>query len=194
MLAMKTTTCCLPGVFFLGWFASPIVAQKSQLFSVEKGDVTFTSNAPLERIAANNTKVSGVLDIAERSFVVKIPMRNFEGFNSALQQEHFFENYVESELYPNALFEGRIIEAIDLASPATYRIRAKGRFTLHGVVQERVISCTIVVAKEGIRVTSLFDVPLAEHEIRVPRVVQQKLASVVKVKVDLLFAASSARR
>jgi len=120
-------------------------------------------------------------------------MRNFEGFNSALQQEHFFENYVETKDFPNALFEGRIIEACDLASPATFSVRAKGRFTLHGVVQERVVNCTIMVTKEYVRVTSVFDVQLAEHGIRVPRVVQQKLASMVKVKVDLLFSETAGK-
>ena len=188
---MNTLSLCAFGVALLGSFASQSIAQRSQLFSIAKGEVSFTSDAPLERITAANSVVSGILDISARNFVVKIPMRNFEGFNSSLQQEHFFENYVESKLFPNALFEGRIIEACDLVSSATYSVRAKGRFTLHGVVQERVITCTIVVAEEGIRVTSVFDVQLAEHGIRVPRVVQQKLASVVKVKVDLLFVASA---
>ncbi|MBK9760748.1 MAG: YceI family protein [Flavobacteriales bacterium] len=185
---MKTISFYLFGIVFCGSFASPLIAQKSRLFSIAKGEVTFSSEAPLERITATNTVVSGILDISARNFVVKIPMRNFEGFNSALQQEHFFENYVETKDFPNALFEGRIIEACDLASPATFSVRAKGRFTLHGVVQERVVNCTIVVTKEGVRVTSVFDVQLAEHGIRVPRVVQQKLASMVKVKVDLLFS------
>ena len=163
-------------------------AQERELMTVRKGEVSFVSDAPLERIAASNSAVTGMLDLKQRTFVVRIPMRLFSGFNSPLQQEHFHENYVESQDFPNALFEGRVIEACDLSKAATYEVRAKGRFTVHGVAQERIITCTLVVAADGIRVTSTFDVPLADHGIRIPRVVQQKLAAVARVKVDLLFA------
>jgi YceI-like domain len=172
-----------------GW----VQGQSPNLFSVRKSAVSFTSDAPLERIAATNNSVTGVLDLSERNFAVRIPMRAFEGFNGPLQREHFEENYAETHKYPNALFEGRIIEACDLGKQATYRVRAKGRFTLHGVSYDRIITCTIVVGKDGIRVTSMFDVNLADHDIRVPRVVQQKLAAIVQVKVDMLFVAPVAK-
>jgi hypothetical protein len=158
-----------------------------QLYALKKSDVSFVSDAPMERIAAGCRSASGILDIKDRDFVVRIPMRSFNGFNSPLQQEHFHENYVESKVWPNALFEGRIIEAMDLSVPGTYNVRAKGRFTLHGVVRERLIPCQVIVSREGIRVTGRFDVLLADHAIRIPRVVQQKLAATVNVKVDLLF-------
>jgi hypothetical protein len=42
-------------------------------------------------------------------------MQTFEGFNSALQREHFNENYIESNRFPDASFNGKIIEDIDFA-------------------------------------------------------------------------------
>ncbi len=165
---------------------SGVFAQR-QLYALKKSDVGFVSDAPMERIAAANRSASGILDITARDFVVRIPMRSFTGFNSPLQLEHFHENYVESKAFPNALFEGRIIETADLAVPGTYRVRAKGRFTVHGIARERIIPCEVVVAREGVRVTARFDVLLADHGIRIPRVVQQKLAGTVNVKLDLLF-------
>jgi hypothetical protein len=170
-----------------------VQGQALNLYTVRKSSVSFTSDAPLERIVATNNSVTGVLDLTERNFAVRIPMRAFEGFNSPLQREHFEENYVESRKFTHALFEGRIIEACDLGKAATYRVRAKGRFVLHGVSHDRIITCTIVVGKEGIRVTSVFDVNLIDHDIRVPRVVQQKLNALVQVKVDLLFEPSAAK-
>ena len=79
-------------------------AQERELMTVRKGEVSFVSDAPLERIAASNSAVTGMLDLKQRTFVVRIPMRLFSGFNSPLQQEHFHENYVESQEFPNALF------------------------------------------------------------------------------------------
>ena len=78
-------------------------------------------------------------------------------------------------------------EGVDLTQPGTYSVRAKGTLKIHGIEQERVVPCTVVVAPEGVRVTAAFDVAVADHGIRIPRIVQQKIAAVIKVKVDVLF-------
>lgn len=145
----------------------------------------------MERITATNTKATGLIDPAQRTFVVRIPVVEFQGFNAPLQREHFNENYMASRVHPNATFQGRIIETVDLSVPGTYEVRAKGQLMIHGVEHERIIPCKVVAAPDGLRVSSAFDVALDEHGIRVPRVVQQKIASVVQVKVDLLFRSAS---
>ncbi len=147
----------------------------------------FLSEAPLERIEATSTQPAGVLELGDRAFAVQVPMRSFEGFNSPLQREHFNENYMESTIHPNAVFKGRIIEDIDLRSPGTYQVRAKGMFTVHGVERERIFPCAVVVAEDGVRATAQFDVLPADHAIRVPGLVKQKIAPVIHVTVDLLF-------
>jgi len=167
------------------WIAANAPAQ--DLRSVVRGEVSFISEASMERITATSDQVSGVIDLVQRTFALQVPVRSFEGFNSPLQREHFNENYLESGKYPHIIFKGRVIESLDLSKPGTYRVRAKGEITVHGVTRERIIECTCVVTQEGIRVTSFFPVPLDDHAIRVPRVVQSKLAAVVQVKVDLRF-------
>jgi hypothetical protein len=59
---------------------------------------------------------------------------------------------------------------------------------IKGVARERIVPCNLVVSSTGVRITTGFDVALDEHGIRVPRVVQQKIAAVVQVKVDVLFS------
>jgi polyisoprenoid-binding protein YceI len=176
----------------LGLHAGVLSAQHPGSLGVGRGTVTFISSAPHELIRATNTAVSGVLSLDERSFAVRVPMRSFNGFNSPLQKEHFEENYVEAVQFPNALFEGRIIEAADLRTPGRKQVRAKGRFTIHGVQRERIVLCNLTVDRSSsggttVRVEGEFNVPLADHDIRVPRIVNQKIASVINVKVDLLF-------
>jgi len=165
--------------------------QPSKPVKLARSDVRFISDAPLERITASTMEASGLLEVDQRTFAVRIPVRTFDGFNSPLQREHFIENYMECDQFPNATFQGRIIEAVDLTVPGTYDVRAKGQFVVHGVTQERIIPCKVVVAPTGIRVTSKFDVVLSDHGIRVPRVVQQKLAGTVQVVTDLLFKTST---
>lgn len=163
------------------------VAQERALLRVQRGQVSFVSTAPMESIKASNTSSTGVLDPAARSFAVKIPIAAFEGFNAPLQREHFNENYMDSRKWPHASFQGRIIEAVDLALPGRYPVRAKGTLTIKGLARERIVPCEVVVASDGIRVTAAFDVALDDHGIRIPRIVQQKIASVVQVGIDLLF-------
>jgi polyisoprenoid-binding protein YceI len=179
-------------IFLSLGFMLPAPAQ--DLRSVQRSEVTFLSDAPMERITATSTQGSGVIDLRQRTFAVLVPVRSFEGFNSPLQREHFNENYLESDRYPNITFQGRVIESTDLSRPGTYTVRAKGELVVHGVVRERIIPCRIVVTPEGLRVTGGFTVLLEDHAIRVPRVVQQKVASDVQVRIDLLFGPSKQAR
>ncbi len=155
---------------------------------VQRSQITFVSDAPLEYITATNSRSEGLLDATERTFALQIPIAEFEGFNSPLQREHFNENYMLSRKWPRATFAGRIIENVDLSTAGKHQVRAKGEFTLKGIKKERIIPCDLVVAEDGIRVTARFEVLLDDHEIRVPRVVQQKISSVIDVEVDVLFA------
>ena len=183
---------CIPAVA-LALFTAATCAQERVYLRVERSAVTLVSDAPMERITATNSKSSGLLDPVARSFAVQVPVVEFQGFNSPLQREHFNENYMESRKWPNATFQGRIIETIDLSVPGSHAVRAKGKLTIHGVEQERIVPCKLVVAPDGVRVTARFDVPLEDHDIRVPRVVQQKISSIIDVQVDVVFRNSTRR-
>lgn len=169
-------------------------AQQGQFFRSERTMVSFVSDAPMERIDAQTTQATAMLDVTQRSFAVQIPVGTFEGFNSPLQREHFMENYMQQSVHPNAVFKGRIIEAVDLTKPGTYRVRAKGDLLVHGVQRERIIECVLVVKEDGIAVESAFEIELAEHEIRIPRVVQQKVSPRVQVTVAIALSPTAKRR
>jgi hypothetical protein len=156
--------------------------------------IGFVSDAPMERIEAASASATGLLKIQERSFAVQLPIASLDGFNSPLQREHFNENYLESTVHQYATFSGKIIEAVDLSAPGTYRVRAKGELLIHGVARERIVECVLHVDGRGIQVQTAFDVLLDDHDIRVPRVVQQKVSARVQVKVDMRFGATSAAK
>ena len=168
-------------------------AQDRDLLRVQRSTVSFVSEAPLERITAANESVKGLLDRGARTFAVQVPITAFAGFNGPLQREHFTENYLVASTWPTGTFTGRIIETVDLLQPGTQTVRAKGTLTIRGTAQERIIPCTVVVSADGIRVRSTFDILLADHGIRIPRVVQQKIAATVRVELDLFFAPDAAK-
>ncbi len=157
------------------------------IYSVRKGLVIFHSNAPLELIRASSDKLRGLLDIEKRIFAFKIPVSSFRGFNSPLQEVHFNENYMESEKYPDISFEGKIIEDYDLSQNGNYEIRAKGILKVHGVDQERIIKTNLVIKDKLINAKSKFTVLLADHNIKIPKVVEEKLASEIMVEVEADF-------
>lgn len=171
------------GIIFL-LFAGIVEAQ-DPTYQVASGSIRFVSDAPMELIQARSDKVRGVLDLTSRTFLFTVALNSFQGFNNALQQDHFNENYLESEEFPEATFNGRIIETIDLTVPGQYDIRSKGQLTIHGVKSERIIRSQIDVSRGQIRVRSAFSVILSDHEIQVPRIVHQKIAEEIQVQVDL---------
>ncbi len=155
----------------------------AQVYGTDKGSISFSSDAPLELIKASGNEMKGRFDVSKKLFAFSIKITSFTGFNSPLQREHFNENYMESVQYPNASFSGRIIEDIDFSKDGTYEVRAKGNLTIHGVTQERIIKCDLLVKEGKINVKANFTVLLAEHNILIPKVVHEKLASEIKVEV-----------
>jgi polyisoprenoid-binding protein YceI len=153
------------------------------LFSVSSGSITFSSDASLELIKASSNQLKGIIDAEKKQFAFSIYVNTFKGFNSLLQQEHFNENYLESNKYPRASFEGKIIEDIDLKRDGLYYIRAKGNLTVHGVTQERILKCELTIKNRKFSIKSNFTVLLADHNITIPKVVNEKLASEIKVEV-----------
>jgi hypothetical protein len=157
--------------------------QQENLFFTDSGYVNFSSDAPLEYIEASSNELAGILNIHDLTFSFTVPIVSFQGFNSALQRTHFNENYMESEKFPNATFKGKIVEEIDLTTEGTYQIRAKGNINVHGIDHDRIIRCTLQVKSDRIIVESSFKVPLDEHSIKIPSIVQQKIAEVIDVSI-----------
>jgi len=160
--------------------------KNTELYTVREGEVKFTSNAPLELIQAETYQVLGLVNTEKNTFVFKVPMASFEGFNSPLQREHFNENYVESSKYPSSIFKGKILDEINLEMDGYYdNVPVRGQFTIHGIEKERELLADIEVKNNVIKIESSFLVPLADHNIKIPRIVSRKLATQINVFLDV---------
>lgn len=154
------------------------------VFFTRSGEIFFKSDAPLELITASSNEVRGVIDIKKSTFAFSVPVKSFEGFNSPLQKEHFNENYMESDKFPSATFNGKIIEDIDYTQDGLHTVRAKGILSVHGVEQERIIKGEIAIKKGVIYVKSNFIVLLEEHNIKIPKIVFQKISPEIQVEIS----------
>lgn len=160
------------------------VGAQDKIYSTTDGKISFVSEAPLETITASSKKMEGLLDAEALTFGFSVAIRTFEGFNNGLQRQHFYENYMETDKYPAATFSGKIIEHVDLTKAGTYSIRAKGQLNIHGHVKERIIKVELVSSGKEVKISTLFYVPLADHQIEVPRIVNQKIAQDIEVSIQ----------
>jgi len=158
------------------------VLSYSQIYISKDGSTKFTSEAPLELIKAQSVKTNGVIDFTTKNIAFSVEVKTFNGFNSELQKEHFLENYMESEAFPKAIFKGKLIDEVDLSKSGTYTVRAKGTFNIHGIEKEKIIKVKLVVKEGQVEAESEFEVPLGDHDIKVPKIVNQKIASVIMVQ------------
>jgi len=161
----------------------PAMAQK---FITKTGYIKFYSSAPLEKIEAQNRQVNSALDLATGGFVFKVLMRSFE-FEKALMQEHFNENYVESDKYPSATFVGKVtnLKDIDISKDGVYDASVEGKLTLHGVTRDIREKGTFEMRQGKLIGRSKFNLTVADFNITIPGNVGNNIAKTVEVTVDI---------
>lgn len=167
-------------VLFTYFLILPVITF-GQTYSTFNASVNFKSVAALETIIASSDELQGVLDYNSKSFAFKMYIKSFEGFNSPLQQIHFYENFMETDEYPIAVFKGKILEDID---PENKLYRAKGILSVHGVDIERVININLDIQNKEILFSSEFQLDLDDHKIELPRIVYQKIAESIDIFVE----------
>ena len=174
MKSILTIFCCL---FF-------VVASNSQeRYLTKNGAITFYSKAPMEDITANNNQVLSIVDASSGKMAISILMKSFM-FKKALMQEHFNENYVESDKYPKATFKGSILN-FDAINATASKFKVKGVLTIHGVSKEMVIEANFTKTAEAILAEGDFIVNLDDFKIKIPAVVAKNIAKNIKVSFNL---------
>ncbi len=167
-------------------FASSLTAQGPLV--TKDGSTTFFSHSPLEDIEAINEQTTAAIDFTEGNVVVKMLIKHFT-FENAIMQEHFNENYMESEKFPAAIFKGKLVtdKAIDLSKDGTYEVGISGDLTIHGVTQPTETEATITVKGQQITATTKFIAKPADFDIKIPSVVVKNIAEEIEVTTELSF-------
>ena len=157
-------------------------------YFTRNGSIKFYSESPMENIEANNRQVTSFIDTETGEMAFSILMKSFV-FDKALMQEHFNENYVESDKYPKSTFKGSIInlKEVNFKKDGVYNVKVEGDLTLHGVTQKVSTDGTIEVKGGNIIAKSKFPITVADYKIEVPAVVRDNIAKVVDVTVEMNY-------
>lgn len=160
----------------------------AQKYMDRSGKASFFSSAPMEDIEAHNDQAMSVLDIKTGEIVASMLMRSFN-FRKALMEEHFNENYIESNKFPKATFKGKVanIQVLDVSKNGKYALDITGEITLHGVTQSVSVKADAVVDNGAIKATAVFPLVVKDFDIEVPRLVRNNIAEKVEVTVSFNY-------
>jgi polyisoprenoid-binding protein YceI len=172
-------------MILLAWLT---VNQAGQdIYACKNASINLYSSAPIEDIEANATNGVSVFNAGTGELDFSVPIRGFH-FPKALMEEHFNENYMESDKYPKATFKGKIQEHPDLSKDGTYPVTATGEFQVHGVTQTRTITGNLKVSNGVVTMTSEFMVKCADHHIEIPQIVFHHIAESIRIRVSATYA------
>jgi len=174
---MKTTT-----LLFLLFTAFSVIAQDK--FFTNTGTINFEASVPLfEEIKAVNRQVAILLEPKTSTFICTVVVKDFR-FKLDLMQEHFNENYMESNRYPKAVFKGKI-EKFDLKdiNDVEKQYQIKGKLNLRGKSKDIVVNALIKRVPEGIQVISDFPIAVSDFNINIPNTISGKIAKTANTEL-----------
>jgi polyisoprenoid-binding protein YceI len=156
-----------------------------------EGIISFSASSPLEDIESRSAQTAAVLDLPSRQLAFTVPVKSFQ-FKRSLMQEHFNENYMETERYPKATFTGQLaaLDAAALQSGNPQKVVAEGDLTIHGVTKRVQVPGTLALQNGRLLVQAAFSVAPADYNIEIPLLVRNHIAKIVAVQVALNCAAA----
>jgi polyisoprenoid-binding protein YceI len=152
------------------------------------GFISFYSDAPLEKIEANTRTAASVLDKKTGQVEFSVLIKSFS-FRKALMQEHFNENYLESDKFPKSVFIGRIndVSKVDFDKDAEYAVTVTGQLTIHGVTRTVTTPAILTVKNRVTIANATFNISLTDYKISIPSLVKDKISETVKIVVNLEY-------
>ncbi|EJG01734.1 hypothetical protein FF52_09297 [Flavobacterium sp. F52] len=174
---MKTTT-----LLFLLFTAFSVIAQDK--FFTNTGTINFEASVPLyEEVKAVNRQVAILLEPKTSTFICTVVIKDFR-FKLNLMQEHFNENYMESNRYPKAIFKGKI-QKFDLKdiTEVAKQYEIKGKLNLRGKSKEIVVNALIKRVPEGIQIISDFPIAVSDFNIHIPTPIASKIAQTANTEL-----------
>lgn len=162
----------------------------SQKFYTKNGQINFDATSPAspEKIEGINRSATCVVDTKSGNMQFAALMKGF-AFERALMEEHFNENYVESDKYPKAEFKGEIknSDKVDFTKDGNYTVKIKGKLTMHGESNDVETEAKISIQNGKIKATADLNVLLSDYKVSIPGLVADKVSKTVKISVSCLL-------
>jgi polyisoprenoid-binding protein YceI len=168
---------------------SLFLVAEAQKYMTKNGYIGFFSGTPIEDIKADNNQVASVIDISTGEIVFQVLIKSFK-FEKALMEEHFNENYLESDKFPRSTFRGKItnLSTVDFTRPGLYDVKVEGELNMHDVTNKISVNGTIEVTSGGINANSKFNIAPEDYKIKIPSVVRNNIAKIIEITVTIKYS------
>lgn len=162
---------------------------QSQVYMNKKGQVSFESATSLQTIISTNNRVACMLNLTDQSGQFLIPIQGFE-FESKLMREHFNENYLFTEKFPNASYKFTFDypENMNWNIAGSYLVTTTGILTIKGISKKVQIPGKInILDANRLHITADFNITLADYGIQIPKIVQLNISPQIKSTVNSIL-------
>lgn len=163
-----------------------VIVQAQERYLTKTGTVNFEASVPsFEEVAAKNNSVTAIFKPETNEFAALVLIKGFR-FKNALMEEHFNENYAESNQYPKSTFTGKIEKLNVVETKNTEGYTITGALTFHGVTKAiENIPIKVIFDNETITMQGDFTVNASDFNIDIPNIVKSKVSE--KVNVSFKF-------
>jgi hypothetical protein len=175
-------------LIFLLLFSCLLFPANAQKYMTKTGFIGFFGHTPMEDIKGDNNQANSILDISTGELVFQVLIKSFH-FDRALMEEHFNENYMDSDKIPKSSFRGKItnLTSVDFKKIGTYDVTVEGDLTIHDVTNKISAKGTVEVISGGINANSKFNIVPEDYKINIPGVVRDKIAKTLEVSVAMKY-------
>lgn len=170
---------------FLFTFLYSVTGYSQDKYFTKTGKVYFNCSGGIEKVEATNHSTTCVLDTKTGVIQFAVLLKGFE-FEKALMEEHFNENYVESDKYPRSEFRGNIVNNKDInySKDGVYPAKVKGQLSIHGQTHEVLADGKITIKGGKIVANSDFKILLSDYKVEIPKIVADKISNNVNLSID----------
>ncbi|WP_292945362.1 YceI family protein [Olleya sp. UBA1516] len=156
----------------------------AQKHFTKTGLTTFKASVDtFEPIEAKNESTTVILNTETGAIAALLFVKAFH-FEIALMQEHFNENYMDSDKFPKATFKGQLIDFnMKHLSSEDKEFQLKGTLTIRG--KDKLIATVAKLKKQHnkIVITSNLTVKPEEFDIKIPGIVRDKIAKSINLNL-----------
>ena len=146
--------------------------------------IHFEASIPLfEEVKASNEKTTCILITKTGQIACWMNIKDFK-FQRSLMEEHFNENYMESNRFPRAVFKGKIDKFnLKNLNSESNPCQIIGKITLRGRTKKIVINGTLKKVDKGIELYSAFPLNTDDFNIEIPFIVRSKISKKVNTQL-----------
>jgi polyisoprenoid-binding protein YceI len=180
----------MKNIFIFSLFLIVSTSLFAQKYMTRNGYIGFFSSAPFGDIKADNNQVASELDASTGELAFKVLIKSFH-FEKALMEKHFNKNYMESEIYPNASFKGKIDNflEVDFKKNGEYNVIVSGEMTIHGITKLITANGILTVIGQDLTADSKFLINPEDYNIEIPGIVKKKIAKGIEITVRMNYKA-----